>query len=77
MCTAVDSIHDIASGQYQQPGHVARGDDTEEDTLLQLLTRVRQCLSRDSKCLADGDVKQEIEQKVLQNIFMSSNIHGQ
>ena len=77
MCTAVDSIHDIASGQYQQPGHAARGDDTEEDTLLQLLSRVRQFLSRDSKCLTDGEVKQEIQQKVLKNIFMSINFHGQ
>ena len=69
MCTAVDSIHDIASGQYQQPGHVTRGND--EDTLLQLLTRVRQCLARDTKCLTDGEVKQEIEKKVC-NIALCS-----
>ena len=61
MCTAVDSIHDIASGQYQS------GDkDTcvTEDTLLQLLSRVSQQL-KDPASLADNVRKLEIENQVM------------
>ena len=61
MCTAVDSIHDIASGQYQDQ---AKTRDNGEDTLLYLLTRVKDCLQSDPTCLSDVKSRNEIEDKV-------------
>ena len=63
MCTAVDSIHDIASGQYQNLDQ-GKTRDTGEDTLLYLLTRVRECLQSDPTCLTDIKSRNEIEDKV-------------
>lgn len=58
MCTAVDNIHDIASGQYQSQGTC-----DSEDTLLQLLSRVSQQL-KDPTSLTDNVRKNEIENQV-------------
>ena len=64
LCGALDTIHSIASGQHQHPGDTRAGA-AAEDTLLQLLTRVRDCCRNNSTtCLTEAETKTEIEDKV-------------
>ena len=64
LCAALDTIHSIASGQHQPPGDTRAGA-AAEDTLLQLLTRVRDCCRNNSTtCLTEAETRTEIEDKV-------------
>ena len=63
MCTAVDSIHDIASGQYTCPEKDSSFE-PDGETLFQLLTRVKNCLNENPKGISDKAIQNELETKV-------------
>ena len=61
MCSAVESIHDIVSGKY-----CSREKEQREDTLLQMLTRVLECIKTNkTTCLTEVDIRNEIETTVM------------
>ena len=68
LCTAVDNIHDIASGQYQ--GTMVSSD-SSEDTLLQMLTHVSDTL-QDQSCLTNAQQRSDLENKLTRIIEKSS-----
>ena len=61
MCSAVESIHDIVSGKYCSTEKEQR-----EDTLLQMLTRVLECIKTNkTTCLTEVEIRNEIETTVM------------
>ena len=60
-CSAVESIHDIVSGKYCSTEKEQR-----EDTLLQMLTRVLECIKTNkTTCLSEVEIRNEIETTVM------------
>ena len=64
MCSAVDSIDDIVNGKYQGTEKRLTREESE-DTLLQLLTRVQECIQTNkTTCITEVEIRKEIETKV-------------
>ena len=62
MCSAVENIHDIVSGKYCSTEKEQR----REDTLLQMLTRVLECIKTNkTTCLTEVEIRNEIETTVM------------